>query len=150
MKSYAINTALAIYKPNEYWEQISFAAKAVRFFRFHVSGDIMGKAYFHHMVDCANENPYTEFLCFTKQFDIVNSWIAEGNSIPENLHILFSGWTNLKPINPYSLPETNVIPNGGEPKDDWKICGGNCFNCACRGVGCWQAKQGDTIAFNMH
>ena len=151
LKSYAVNTALAIYRPNLYWSQVNAAVMAVRYFRFHVSGDIMNKAYFHHMVDCAVNNPETEILCFTKKFDVVNAWLDAGNTIPKNLHILFSGWSNLKPENPHNLPETNVIPRGAEScPENWKLCGGNCFNCACRGVGCWQAKPGDVIAFNEH
>ena len=151
LRSYAINTALAIYDPVSYWRQVSAAAAAVQYFRFHVSGDIMGKAYFHHMIDTARETPKTRFLCFTKQFDTVNAWISENGDLPGNLQILFSGWTNLQPDNPHGLPETNVIPKNAEDlPDGWKMCGGNCFECACRGVGCWQAQSGDVIAFRMH
>ena len=150
LKSYAINTALALYKPAEYWRQIDAAACAVRFFRFHVSGDIINKAYFDNMVTVARNNRKTEFLCFTKRYQVVNNFIRGGGEIPENLHILFSGWLNLKPVNPYNIPETNVFTKEKEIRENWKICGGNCFNCACRGVGCWQAKNRETIAFKMH
>jgi len=150
LKSYAVNTAIAIYRPIEYWNQINEFCKGVRYFRFHVSGDILNAAYFHHMIDVANDNPKCEFLCFTKRYDVVNKWIDENGELPCNLHILFSGWTNLTPDNPYNLPETNVFTCDADFNDDWKVCGGNCFNCACRGVGCWQACKGDTIAFKMH
>ena len=151
LKSYAINTALAMYAPGEYWKQVNAAVSAVRYFRFHVSGDIMNTHYFKSMICAARNNPKTEILVFTKRYDIVNAWIDENGSIPENMHVLFSGWSNLKPENPHNLPETNVIPRGvNSYPEDWKLCGGNCFNCACRGVGCWQAKPGDTIAFNEH
>ena len=150
LKSYAMNTAIAIYRPDLYWSAVDLAIKAVRFFRFHVSGDIIDKKYFAHMIDAARNNPHCEILCFTKKFDIVNAWIDENGDIPANLHLLFSGWTNLTPVNPHSLPETNVIEKGAEPAENWKICGGNCFNCACRGVGCWQAQRGDVIAFPIH
>ena len=150
LKSYAMNTAIALYRPIEYWKQVNAAICAVRFFRFHVSGDIMNKAYFHHMIDCAIDNPKTEILVFTKRYDIVNAWIDNGGEIPENMHILFSGWENLAPENPHNFPETNVFKTESDIKEDWKICGGNCFSCACRGVGCWQAGKGETIAFKMH
>ena len=149
-KNYAINTALAIYKPIEYWQQINDYCKGIRYFRFHVSGDIMNKAYFHHMVDVAIDNPKTEILAFTKQFNIVNEWIDANGDLPENLHILFSGWQNLVPENPYQIPETNVFTCEADFDESWKVCGGNCFYCACRGVGCWQAMKGDVIAFKMH
>jgi len=150
LKSYAINTAIALYKPIEYWKQVSAAACAVRYFRFHVSGDIINRAYFENMIAVVNDNPKTEFLCFTKNYKVVNNYIDDGGVIPENLHILFSGWDNLEPVNPHDMPETNVFKTEDDMRDNWKVCGGNCFNCACRGVGCWQAKRGDVIAFKLH
>jgi len=149
-KSYAINTALAIHAPKSYWAQVDAACKAVRYFRFHVSGDILNGAYFAEMVKCAENNPHTEMLCFTKRFEIVNTFVRNGGAIPKNLHILFSGWSNLEPVNPYNFPETNVILKNQEPAENWLVCGGNCFECACRGVGCWQAKRGETVAFPIH
>lgn len=150
LKSYAMNTAIAMLKPAEYWKQVNAAICAVRFFRFHVSGDIMNTEYFRNMISCAVDNPKTEILVFTKRYDIVNAWIDNGGAIPENMHILFSGWKNLAPENPHNFPETNVFKTETEIRDSWKICGGNCFNCACRGVGCWQTGKGETIAFKMH
>lgn len=150
LNSYARNTALVMYQPRVFWESVELAVKSVRFFRFHVSGDIINREYFHHMVDIAERNQETEILCFTKRYEVVNWWIQEGHEIPANLHILFSGWNNLAPVNPYHLPETNIFRNESDIRDGWKICGGNCFNCACRGVGCWQASKGDTIAFKLH
>lgn len=150
LDSYARNTALAMIKPDLYWNSVNQAIKAVRFFRYHVSGDIMNKAYFDNMVKSAVENPHCEILVFTKKYEIVNNWINENGKLPENLHILFSGWDNLKPINPHNMPETNIFKTEGEINDNWKICGGNCFNCACRGLGCWQAKTGETVAFKLH
>lgn len=148
--AYAHNTAMAIYKPVEYWRQIDEFVKGQRFFRFHVSGDIMNAAYFQHMIDIANNNPHCDILCFTKRYEVVNTWIEQNGDIPENLHVLFSGWQGLTPENPYNLPETNVYTCDDDFNATWKTCGGNCFNCACRGLGCWQANAGDIIAFKMH
>lgn len=150
LKSYAISTAIVQLAPAVYWKQVNAAICGVRFFRFHVSGDIMNYDYFENMVKCAVDNPHCEILAFTKKYDTVNEWIQRNGDLPRNLHILFSGWTNLDPCNPYGIPETNVFSNENEIRENWKICGGNCFNCACRGVGCWQAKNGETIAFKMH
>jgi len=148
--AYAWNTAMIILCPNEYHKQIKEFCKGVRYFRYHVSGDIVNKPYFAAMVENAKENPHCEILAFTKRYEIVNAWIAANGSLPENLHILFSGWDNLKTINPHNLPETTVFEKESEFNDSWKTCGGNCFNCACRGLGCWQAKAGDIIAFKKH
>lgn len=150
LKSYAINQALAMYRPDLYWAQVNVAVMSVRYFRFHVSGDILNRDYFDHVVEVARSNQKTEILMFTKRYEIVNKWIADNGELPENLHILFSGWENLKPVNPHKLPETNVFKSEDEIRDDWKLCGGNCFNCACRGVGCWQAGKGETVAFKLH
>lgn len=149
-KSYAINTALAIHRPDVYWAGVDYACKGVRYFRFHVSGDILHTDYFNCMVKIARDNPKCEMLCFTKRYELVNAWMDENRFLPANLHILFSGWDKLEPVNPHHLPETNVILRGREPLTNWKLCGGNCFNCACRGVGCWQARSGDVIAFPQH
>lgn len=149
-KSYAHNTALLELRPDVYWAGVEAAVMAVRYFRFHVGGDITGRRYFDYIAEIAKRNPKTEILVFTKRYHAVNSWISDNGELPSNLHVLFSGWEGVKPINPYNLPETNVFPRGGEPEEGWKVCGGNCFECACRGVGCWQAKAGDVIAFEKH
>ena len=150
LNSYAKNTAIFLRDSETYWKEVAQAVAAVRFFRFHVSGDIVNTLYFAHMVQIATENPKTEILAFTKRFDVVNSWILANGDLPVNLHIMFSAWNNLVPNNPYCLPETNVYKEEEEIRDNWKLCGGNCFNCACRGVGCWQAQKGDVIAFKLH
>lgn len=150
LNAYAINTAIALRRPESYWAQVDAACKGVRFFRFHVSGDIINAEYFSHMVQVAENNPHCEILAFTKRYDAVNAWISENGQLPANLHVLFSGWTNLEPVNPHKLPETNVIPRGETAAEGWKMCGGNCFDCAISGAGCWSAGRGDVIAFNMH
>jgi hypothetical protein len=153
MNSYAINTALALYEPEKYWNEINNAVKGYRFFRFHVSGDIINYDYFVNMVKVAVNNPRCDILVFTKRYEIVNKYCDENggvSAIPENLHILFSGWINLTPVNPYNFPETNIFDNDHEPEENWLICGGNCFNCGCAGLGCWKAAHGETVAFKKH
>lgn len=150
LTSYARNTALLMVRPDLYWFDVKRAMMINRFFRFHVSGDIPNREYFNNLVNACKENSHCKTLVFTKRFDIVNSWIDENGDLPENLHILFSGWQDMKPENPHNLPETNVYEKNEEPQEDWLLCGGNCFECGCRGVGCWQAKKGDVIAFKKH
>lgn len=150
LKSYARNTALAMLRPELYWMDIKRAMMARRWFRFHVSGDILNKDYFERLIEAVRENPHCEALVFTKRYEIVNAWIAENGPLPENLHLLFSGWSNLAPINPHKLPETTVYDKGEEPREEWLLCGGNCFECGCRGTGCWKAGKGETVAFKKH
>lgn len=148
--SYSRNFEVLISEPLKYWDEVRKAAKMSKYFRFHVSGDIPDSIYLYDMVLTAKMIPDTKFLAFTKQYAIVNDYIANGGTIPENLKIILSNWGSWKCENPYGLPTAEVIFKGDEPGESWKICGGNCTECACRGVGCWEVKNGETIAFYEH
>ena len=150
VKAWAMNTAILQLDPVKYWEEISDAVNGQRFFRFHVSGEIVNREYFENMIKIARDNPKTDILCFTKQYEIVNSWIDKNGALPDNLHVLFSAWEDkIKIINPHNLPVTDVL-NDTDPANDKIICGGNCFFCACRGVGCWTLKNGEKLYFYKH
>ena len=152
-KAYENNLEILKADPNEYWTQVEQAVKMARYFRFHVSGDIPSADYFKRMIELADQNPHCQILAFTKQYDIVNYCMSKCLIIPilpPNLHIIFSEWGNAPIPNPHNLPTAAVIFKGSEPLDNWKICGGNCAECACRGVGCWELKKGETIAFYEH
>lgn len=133
-----------------YWLQVKAAAITQRFFRYHVSGDIPNIDYFAEMVKTAEELPHTTFLAFTKQYGIVNLYIELFGQLPSNLKIIFSNWGTWKCKNPYKLPTCEVIFKDDTPAPNWKICGGNCTECACRGIGCWELKPGETIAIYKH
>lgn len=150
LRAWARNTAFAYYAPAEYWTAVNKAIAKARFFRFHVSGDTVSGSYLAHVVDAARNNPGCDILMFTKAFRTVNGWIDAHGPLPDNLHVLFSGWTNLQPENPHNLPETTVYGRKESPAPEWIPCGGNCAECAINGRGCWTAKSGDTIAFRMH
>lgn len=136
--------------PAYYWLQVKAAAMVTRYFRFHVSGDIPNYDYLENMIQLATELPGTRFLCFTKKYSLVNEYIDHVGKIPANLQLVFSAWDGMHMENPYNLPVANVIFKGTEPAENWKICGGNCMECACRGVGCWELKPGEHIAFYEH
>ena len=149
--AYNRNFEILANNPVDYWTQVRAAAAMARYFRFHVSGDIPDSVYLYDMVLTARQLPHTEFLAFTKQYSIVNDFLANGGEIPENLHLIFSEWGEGWQVpNPYNLPTAAVIFKGKEPRDNWKVCGGNCAECACRGVGCWELKKGETISFYEH
>lgn len=149
-KSYEKNYRIYRETPDLYFMQLSYAMKMTKYFRMHVSGDIPTADYFARLVDVVRENDHCTVLMFTKQFEIVNAYIANGGTIPDNFKIIFSGWGAWHCVNPYNFPETNVIFRDTIIPDNWKICGGNCQTCACRGVGCWELKKGETIAFYKH
>lgn len=148
--AYARNLDILNADPRAYWVQVKAAAITARFFRYHVSGDIPNADYLINMVKTARDLPGTHFLAFTKQYPIVNDYLNNGGTIPDNLKIIFSNWGAWKCENPHSLPTCEVILKGSEPAPDWKICGGNCTECACRGIGCWEVKNGETIAIYQH
>lgn len=149
-EAYARNLEILRADPAEYWRQVRFAARMARYFRFHVSGDIPGADYLAEMIATAETLPGTDFLAFTKNYTVVNAWIDNGGQLPGNLHLIFSEWGGAEIPNPHNLPTAAVIFKGEEPREGWKVCGGNCTECACRGVGCWELKSGETIAFYEH
>lgn len=148
--AYARNLDILSEDPASYWLQVKAAASMTRFFRYHVSGDIPNIDYFVQMVKTARDLPGTTFLAFTKQYPIVNAYLNNGGTIPANLVIIYSNWGAWKCENPHNLPVCEVVLKGSEPAPDWKVCGGNCTECACRGVGCWEVKHGETIAIYEH
>lgn len=150
-EAYERNFSILKANPNSFWSQVEVAIMTSRYFRFHVAGDIVDGEYLEKMVELAVKHSHTEILCFTKKYEIVNAWMAANNGqLPSNLHILFSAWPGMEMENPFDLPEAHVIFKGQEPKPEWKICGGNCTECACQGVGCWELKRGEQIAFYEH
>ena len=150
-KAYDNNLDILRRNPVAFWTQVKAAASMTRYFRFHVSGDIINRAYFENiMVATAQALPATRFLAFTKNYKAVNDYLNDGNEIPENLKIIFSEWGDMEINNPHKLPTAAVIFKGQQPRPEWKICGGNCAECACQGVGCWEIKSGETIAFYEH
>lgn len=151
-QAYKHNYDLLNSDPNTYWREVEASIMMSRFFRFHVSGDIPDATYFEHMVDIARTNPHCEILCFTKKYDIVNSHINIIGKLPKNLHIIFSGWHDIEMVNPYNLPEAHVRYRDGSTtaREDAKLCGGNCTECAITDGGCWTAKHGEQVVFNEH
>lgn len=152
-KAYQNNLNILNMNSGEYWRQVRAAVSVTKYFRFHVSGDIPNAAYFSEMVITAKQNPDTQLLAFTKQYTIVNNYINSFGALPDNLHIIFSRWSpewDVTISNPHDLPMSAVIFKNTNNIEYNKICGGNCTECACRGVGCWELKQGETIAFYEH
>ena len=151
-QAYMHNYDLLNSDPETYWREVEASVMMSRFFRFHVSGDIPDDTYFEHMVDIARTNTHCEILCFTKKYNIVNRHINIIGKLPKNLHIVFSGWYDIKMVNPYNLPEAHVRYRDGSTtaREDAKLCGGNCTECAMTDGGCWTIKYGEQIVFNEH
>ncbi len=160
LAAWAMNTAILFYNPKKYFDEISSSMRGYRFFRYHVSGEIIDHMYFQEMVRTAYENKNTDIMVFTKRYDIINRYIENmmkkhgctaAAALPENLHVIFSAWKDEITIdNPYNFPVSDVLEENETCPVDGFLCGGNCFFCACRGIGCWQLQPGQKIYFYEH
>ena len=150
------NLLLFLTDSSRYFAEISKAVKAQRFFRWHVSGDIVNLAYLAGMITVAQANPKVEFLAFTKAYQIVNAGINAGAVIPSNLHLLFSAAPGVDMPNPHNIPECHINfadPNLNTYKGGAEFeyhCTGNCTECAVNGCGCFFLKPGDVTIINQH
>ena len=135
--------------PEMYFTQIMANTFSLRFFRWHASGDIVDENYFKGMVDVANKCKDTIYLCFTKKFEIVNKYISDNGSLPDNLRIVFSAWKEWLPDNPYNLPVAYVYTKtreDGNVPEDAISCGGKCYEC----LACWRLRNGQSVCFKKH
>lgn len=142
--------------PCKYFADISAAVKTQRFFRWHVSGDIVDLNYLYGMIRVALDNRKCEFLAFTKAYQIVNAALAAGATIPDNLHLLFSASPGVDMPNPARVPECHI--NFADPALNTYTggaeyvyhCTGNCTECAANGCGCFFLKTGDVTIIDQH
>lgn len=150
----ANNSAIYKHDRGRYMKEIQDAVKYLRFFRWHVGGDIIDFQYLICMVSIAEHTPTCEFLAFTKMYDLVNNYIKNIGPLPKNLHIIFSDWRGAEMDNPYNLPVSSPLwadgTRGEHCTDDVIMCEGDCSACAEVGGGCWGAKRGQTILFEAH
>ena len=150
--AYRNNLEVLQNEPDTYWREVEATIMLSRFFRFHVSGDIPDHTYFVRMVEVAARNRHCQILCFTKKYEIVNRFIADGGSISDNLHLVFSAWTGLDMVNPFAFPEAHVRFRDGSTtaRADAVECSGNCTECAVTDGGCWVLQRGEQVVFNEH
>ena len=135
--------------PTLYFDEIRVRTNLNRYVRWHSSGDIPNSKYLEGMCRVARKNKGTNYLCFTKKFELVNDYISSGHRIPKNLSIVFSNWKNWQCENPYNLPTAWVeFPkeeNTEIPETAVK-CSGKCAECQY----CWHMKNGQSVYFPKH
>lgn len=148
----AKNSAIAHTAIDRYFFEIKIACKAFRFFRWHIGGDILSAAYLAGMIDVALACPHCTFLAFTKRFDLVNEYVANGGEIPSNFQLIFSAWPGMALDNPYNFPVSSPLFVDGSHAagNDPISCPGDCSNCAMMGGGCWTLKHGQGVVFAAH
>lgn len=123
-----------------YASKPSYKSAKVIVFRIHESGDFYNKEYAMKWLQIAKIiselEPKVQFMAYTKSIDFFN-----GESIPENMTIRFSLWSDTEPSQ-YELAKAMNLPIytavesfTNEPKAE--RCG--CVDCGKCGK-CWNAK----------
>ena len=149
---YDANTFIYKNNPVDYFEQINKVMSVTDKFRFHVAGDIIDTQYMDMMVQSCRRNPKCQVICFTKAYEIVNSYIEETCDLPKNLHLIFSIWDNTSYTNPNNLPTAHVLYKNGTTtaKKPTHLCDGNCCKCFLNCTGCISLKKGESVVFKEH
>lgn len=130
----AKNTALLFRSRDDYFGQIEKAISKRRknkFFRWHVSGDIIDTDYFARMCEVARKHPDFRMWTYTKNYTAVNAYCSKygRSAVPENLSVMFSKWEGLAMDNPYHFPVFAVVMKGQDKPHNVKWCCGNCNEC---------------------
>jgi hypothetical protein len=135
------NSKLARTNFQEYFMDIIEYLKKKRpaYFRWHVAGDILHQKYYRYMCGTARMFPETNFLCFTKRFDL------DYSGRPKNLAIVLSMYPGMK--TPRKRMPRAWMQDGTEKRipEDAIECSGHCDTCNV----CWDLKQQD-VYFHKH
>ncbi len=123
------------------------AFKHAKLFRWFVGGDIYNTETLDMMIAVANSCPDTQFMAFTKCYDLLP---VDGGDIPSNLNIVLSAWKDYQPSDElkqrYAVcyfddgDEDCLIPVGTT------ICGGDCEHCQL----CFNLKAGESVCIRRH
>lgn len=136
----------------QFERDVLIAAFHSRFFRWHSAGDIPDRSYLDMMVRVAEQLPDVSFLAFTKKFEMVNSYLDEHHTFPQNLHVVLSAWGSFQLQNPFHLPVAYVRLKNQECTipEDALACSKYCGDCVISGRSCWDLKCGQSVCFNQH
>lgn len=141
------NTALAIHDlPTMERDLMSYfgGMLAPRFFRVHTGGDFVSRDYAAMWARVAAANPGTNFLAFTKQWDMVR-----GIDFPQNFSLVLSAWPGTEiPADLAARYSVAWVDDGNTqiPANAME-CPGNCDTCgACWGL----ARMGIDVKFRKH
>ena len=109
------------------------------YFRWHVSGDIIDRYYIDSMIKIAEKNSRTNFLVYTKKYELIP------NFTPKNMSVFASAWPDFELDTPYQYPVA-WMQDGTETRipENAYLCHGNCFSCKF----CWHADR--DVVFKKH
>ena len=117
------------------------------YFRWHDAGDIQSKNHFKNICDVAKKTPHILHWIPTREHKIVNDFVKDGNTIPENLIVRISA-TKVD-----GKPPSNAMHTSTVHKDKKAIgfeCpsslqGGKCQDCRA----CWNTNI-KNISYKKH
>jgi len=146
------NLAMAKNETEKYFSDINdyMQNKKPAFFRWHVAGDILDYVYFNSMLVIALQNPNTKFLCFTKNYKVVNEYLVDLNavnqSLPDNFKLYFSAWSDDTWIidNPFDIPIAYMQDGKQIIPESAFTCPGSCEDCKHCFV------NGNAVVFKKH
>ena len=152
-KDRARNSAVHKADIERYWNEVNIQVKAnfVTQLRINVGGDLTYED-FKHINNIAKENPYTDFLFFTKSYDDINQFLSE-TEFESNVHPIMSRWLDVECDNEHNLPESHVLFEDGQttaPEFGSYYCSGNCSECHMYKQGCWTLNKGESVIFKAH
>lgn len=145
------NTALLKSSPEKVEKEINYflnnSTTLYRYFRWNTAGDIFSLEYLEMIVRIAKNNPFTTFLAFTKNFELLDEYVENGGIIPENLTVVFSRWgnTEIKNRNGFPVAIVKIDESTNIPENAFR-CNGDCQNC----LECWKAKKNTYRFFELH
>ena len=141
--------------PDNFFEQVYCKIKfsglpKVRWFD---SGDIVDAEFFARMVELCKKTPQVKHMCFTKKYEIVNTYIDTNGKLPDNLNVIFSAWDVLWSVpNPHGLGVAYVDFNdkrmNPDIPDNAFMCPGRESTCSACGA-CWSKKL-KAVVFKQH
>ena len=145
-KAWTRNWNLWNQNPTEYEKQIDWylAKKQPNRFRWHSGGDIPEQSYFDMMVRLAQKHPKTNFLAFTKRYELNLEHQCS------NLSILFSRWPGYEFPKHLESKAQAHFTNGNEVTGTGTTCSGSCKSCNM----CWalgkHGKNFGNVLFLKH
>ena len=129
------------------------AKKKPKVFRWHSAGDIPDAGYLREMFAMAHVFPDTQFMAFTKQYDILGDTVNRQIPFwrPKNMTAIVSAWPRfampggLRKRFPVAWMRDELDPDKRIPGKA-KQCSGKCSACLM----CWGMKPGEAVVFNKH
>lgn len=118
----------------EYYSNLPSIKGKKIFFRIHESGDFFSRNYLLQWLWIANKFPNIQFLAYTKSINFVDQLLEEGYSIPLNMVIRFSIWSDtnnysLQLAERHNMVTFTALPENEINSKNMVTCPGSCKYC---------------------